>query len=78
MQGLAVHDQGPGVSKEQLAHMFEPFTKADGFDALKIDHEGLGIDLYLNKLIMEHLGGEINANSILGKGTTISLWWPKI
>lgn len=76
MQGLAIHDQGPGVSKEQLSHMFELFTKADGDDALKMDHEGLGVDLYLNKLIMEHLGGEISAESTLGHGTTVKMWWP--
>lgn len=76
MQGISIQDQGPGVSREQLSHMFEPFTKADGEDALKMDHEGLGINLYLNKLIMEHLGGNIVADSSLGKGTTVSMWWP--
>lgn len=78
MHGLSIQDQGPGVSKEQLSHMFEPFTKADGYDALQTDHEGLGIDLYLNKMIMEHLGGKISAASIPGKGTTISVWWPQV
>lgn len=73
--GLAVHDEGAGVSKEQLAHMFEPFTKADGDDALRMNHEGLGIDLYLNKLIMEYLGGDITAESEEGVGTTVKLWW---
>ncbi len=76
MQGLAIHDAGPGVSKDQLSHMFEPFTKADGDNGLKVDHEGLGIDLYLNKLIMKHLGGDISANSLPGQGTTIKMWWP--
>ncbi len=76
MQGILIHDQGPGVSKDQLDHMFEPFTKADGDDALRMNHEGLGIDLYVNRLIMEQLGGKISATSAVGKGTTIQLWWP--
>ena len=57
--------------------MFEPFTKADGDDALRMNHEGLGIDLYLNKLILEHLGGSIVVDSTPGKGTTVTMLWPK-
>ena len=75
-QGIVVSDEGPGVSKEQLKHMFQPFTKADGDDALRMNHEGLGIDLYVDKLIMEHLGGKISAESTLGKGTKVQLLWP--
>ncbi len=76
MVGVEITDQGPGVSHEQLSHMLEPFTKADGQDALKMDHEGLGINLYLSKLILERLGGEISVKSTLGRGTSVALWWP--
>ncbi len=76
-EGIAIHDHGKGVDKDQLTHMFEPFTKADGDDALRMNHEGLGIDLYLNKLIMDFLGGDISVKSALGKGTTVSMWWPR-
>jgi signal transduction histidine kinase len=77
MQGIRIQDHGNGVSTEQLEHMFEPFTKADGDDALRMNHEGLGIDLYLNKLILEHLGGSIAVDSTPGKGTTVTMLWPK-
>lgn len=77
-QGITITDQGPGVSKEQMQHIFQPFTKADGQDALQMDHGGLGINLYLDKMIMEYLGGGIKVDSQAEKGTTVSLQWPHI
>ena len=73
---LRVVDQGEGITKDQLPHLFQPFARADGKDALKLDHGGLGLNLYLDKLIMEQLAGSITTASEVGRGSTFTLTWP--
>lgn len=74
-RSLRITDHGPGITDDQLAHVFEPFTKADGQDALQLDHEGLGINLYIDREIMTYLGGSIDLTTAAGKGTTVTLNW---
>lgn len=73
---LRVADHGPGITATQQAHLFEPFTKADGLTGLQLDHGGLGINLYLDRQIMDHLGGGIAVHSVAGRGTVVELHWP--
>ena len=73
---LRVSDQGQGINKSQLDHLFQPFVRADGKSAMDMSHGGFGINLYLDKLIMEQLGGSISATSTEGKGTAITMTWP--
>lgn len=73
---LRITDQGQGISQDQLSHLFQPFTHADNSSAMDMSHGGFGINLYLDKLIMEKLGGTISASSEAGHGTSITLEWP--
>jgi signal transduction histidine kinase len=73
---VRVSDQGQGIDKKQLDHLFQPFVRADGKSAMDMSHGGFGINLYLDKLIMEQLGGSIKADSTPGKGTSITMTWP--
>jgi signal transduction histidine kinase len=73
---LSVLDQGPGIAPSQQAHLFEPFTKADGQTGLQLDHDGLGISLYLDRQIMDYLGGQVLVHSQAGQGTAVELQWP--
>lgn len=52
---LAVEDEGPGIPPEVRAHLFDPFvsTKGEG---------GMGMGLYMAKLIVEGHGGGIRVN----------------
>lgn len=75
---LSVTNQGQTISEDQLAHVFSPFTKADGYDALQLDHGGLGVNLYIDKLIMQYLGGGMNITSEEGLGTTMTMSWPTV
>jgi len=69
---IFVRDEGSGLSSEKLAILFQPFSRAE--DVVKsFDHEGMGMSLYLDRLIMHYLGGEIAAESQEGKGTTIKI-----
>lgn len=73
---LVVTNQGTPISKDEISHVFSPLTKADGYDGLQLDHDGLGVNLYIDKLIMEHLGGGIHVASSATRGTTMTMQWP--
>lgn len=73
---LRISDQGKGIDKKQLDHLFQPFVRADGTSAMDMSHGGFGINLYIDKLIMEQLGGSISAVSKPGKGTVFTMTWP--
>jgi two-component system NtrC family sensor kinase len=62
---LRFTDTGPGISEQELGHIFDPFytTKEPG----KVT--GLGLSVCYR--IIEGLGGAIRAESAIGKGTTI-------
>src|SRR3990172_4411355 len=65
---IEVSDTGPGIPKEELDRIFEPFfsTKQHRF--------GMGLSL-VKQIVSEHLG-EIEVESELGKGTTFKLTFP--
>lgn len=73
---LRIADHGPGITPVQQAHLFEPFTKADGLTGLQLDHDGLGINLYLDRQIMDYLGGQLTLHSADGQGAVVELQWP--
>jgi two-component system, NtrC family, sensor kinase len=66
---LRVSDTGPGIPEEKLPLIFEPF-----FSTKEIHGTGLGLSI-TRKIIEEH-GGLIKAESVGGKGATISLYFP--
>jgi two-component system C4-dicarboxylate transport sensor histidine kinase DctB len=54
---ISVHDNGPGLTDEALAHLFEPFftTKDQG--------EGLGLGLTISMSIVKEFGGALSAHN---------------
>jgi len=54
---LSVRDFGPGVSDEQLQHLSEPFYRTDSARARATG--GVGLGLYLCRLIAQAHGGEL-------------------
>jgi signal transduction histidine kinase len=71
---LTVSDEGPGLPPDKLGRLFQPFSRADG--ALTFNHEGMGFSLYLDKLIMHYLGGDITATSQPGRGLSVAVSFP--
>jgi PAS domain S-box-containing protein len=61
-------DTGIGMSKEQIDHLFEPFTQGDATNSRK--YVGTGLGLALSKRLADMLGGCITFNSEQGKGST--------
>ncbi len=70
--GIAVSDQGIGMSPEQLSHFGERFWRADSSGKTP----GTGLGLAIVKEILLLLCGSLEVSSQLGQGTTISLWLP--
>ena len=65
---LTVTDNGCGISKTDLPHIFERFYKAENASA-----QSVGIGLALAKQIINAHGGTVEAESEQGKGTTFTV-----
>ena len=61
-------DNGIGMSEEYMAHIFEPFTRAEDGRVSKIQGTGLGMPIAKN--IVNMMGGDIKVESKLGEGST--------
>ncbi len=67
---VSVSDNGIGISKTALPHIFDRFYRAD--KSRTAGRAGTGIGLAIVKKIVEEHGGRVFARSELGSGTTIS------
>ena len=70
---VAVIDNGPGLSPEQIGKLFVPFQR---LDAERISVEGLGLGLALSKQLAEAMGGNLGALGNVGEGCTFWLDLP--
>ncbi|MES2849553.1 MAG: HAMP domain-containing sensor histidine kinase [Bacteroidota bacterium] len=68
---LKVTDNGIGISKKHLKHVFEKFYRAP--ESKKLAVNGFGLGLYYVKKICELHGWKLKAESESGKGTVITL-----
>jgi len=74
MVAIAVSDEGAGISPKDLPHLFERFYRAKG--ARK--SEGLGLGLYITRLLVEAHGGEITVESTVGEGSAFTFTLPVV
>jgi signal transduction histidine kinase len=70
---LTIRDSGQGF-KQDPEELFDAFKRGD--DSLDFTHEGIGLDLYLDRLIMRHLGGSITARNLPSGGAEVALTLP--
>ncbi|KAJ9619085.1 uncharacterized protein PV06_02509 [Exophiala oligosperma] len=67
----SVADTGIGITQEQLARLFQPFSQADSSTARSYGGSGLGLSI-CKAMIENVLGGKIWIESTPGVGTTVS------
>lgn len=71
---VGVCDTGPGIAPQHLPRIFERFYRVDMGRGR--DSGGTGLGLAIVKHLVETHGGGVTAESQLGKGTTISAFFP--
>lgn len=64
---VAVSDEGPGISADDQARLFQRFTRLESTTRRK---PGSGLGLYLSRSIVDAHGGEIWVDSEVKKGST--------
>ncbi|MGN8056160.1 PAS domain S-box protein [Pedobacter sp. 22163] len=71
---VSVKDEGMGMRKEELSKIFGRFYRAEGNKLIS----GFGIGLYVCSEIIKLHGGEIWAESDLGKGSLLTFALPRL
>ena len=74
---IAIEDSGPGLSAEQQARIFEPFTRGDTASAVT---PGSGLGLTIAKMLTDLMGGELSVTSTPGDGSVfkVKLFLPEV
>jgi signal transduction histidine kinase len=72
MIGISIHDDGFGMSTEDISHLFERFWRSDRFRHIA----GTGLGMSIVKEIIEYHQGAIDIVSVVNQGTTVTIWLP--
>jgi len=71
---LRVADTGIGIAEKDLSRVLEPFVQLES--AFSRKNGGAGLGLPLVKKIADLHGGSVTLESVLGAGTTVTIWFP--
>ena len=69
---VSVTDAGTGIAAEDLPHLFERYYRANS----ERKKEGIGLGLYITRMLVEAHGGRIWVESEVGKGSTFTFTLP--
>jgi signal transduction histidine kinase len=73
---LSVADTGTGIAPQHLPRIFERFYRADSGRSREAGGTGLGLAIV--KHLVEAHGGSVSADSVLGSGTTVRIFFPEV
>jgi PAS domain S-box-containing protein len=71
---VTVADEGIGISKEDMEHIFKRFQRTDRSLVRRV--KGIGLGLYICKSVIEAHGGSIGVTSEAGKGSQFTFTLP--
>ena len=69
---IDICDTGKGLTPAQQNELFQPFKRVNPSPQV----EGTGLGLYIVKLLIERMGGEVHLRSEVGKGSTFTIELP--
>lgn len=77
MAVVEVEDTGPGLTREELAQIFEPFARGN---SAAHSAPGAGLGLTIAKMLTDLMGGELSATSTPGQGSVfrVRLFLPEV
>ena len=73
---LEICEDGPGIQKEDLPHIFERFYRVD--KSRSRENGGTGLGLSMVHFIVAVHGGQIHVESKNGEGTSFIFQFPKM
>lgn len=69
---VSISDNGPGIAADTLSKVFDPFFTTKG------PSKGSGLGLWMVRSFANQFGGTVRLDSIVGKGTTVRLYLPRV
>nr|MBN1229877.1 GAF domain-containing protein [Anaerolineae bacterium] len=72
--GISITDTGPGITDDELPHLFDRFFRGQAGRGSGVPGTGLG--LAIAKEIIEQHTGRFEVESTPGRGSTFSIWFP--
>lgn len=73
---VTIKDTGVGIPEEKITHIFEPFVRLSFVDSSL--HKGMGLGLTEVRTYLRSLGGDIEVDSVEGKGSTFRVLLPQL
>jgi signal transduction histidine kinase len=74
---IEVRDTGPGIPADSLSRIFEAFWQVDG-SVTREANRGVGLGLSIVHQLVERMGGQIQLESEVGKGSTFRVFLPAV
>jgi signal transduction histidine kinase len=71
---IRVKDEGAGIALGDLPRIFDRFTQIDQSSTRA--HGGVGLGLHLVRELTRRFGGDVEVDSVVGRGTTFTVTIP--
>jgi signal transduction histidine kinase len=72
---IRVSDHGPGIPPAERDHIFDCYARGS---SARLAPRGLGLGLYLVRLIAEHHDGVVRVDSVVGRGASFWISLPRV
>jgi signal transduction histidine kinase len=73
---LQVIDTGVGIAASDLTRIFDEFEQVNAGPRGDSMQRGTGLGLAISRRLARLLGGDISVESVLGRGSTFTIWLP--